>query len=46
VAGILTAIRQAAPQQKRAVARQAMVLHEILGPPRCRRAHGVGRRVF
>jgi len=46
VAGILTAIRQAAPQQKRDVARQAMVLQEIFGPPRSRRAHGVGRRVF
>lgn len=44
--GILSAIRQAAPKQKCEVARQAIVLNEIFGPPRARRARGVGRRVF
>lgn len=46
IAGFLNAILQAAPEQKRDVARQAIVLHEVFGPPRCRRPHRTGCRAF
>jgi len=46
IAGLLEAILRATPEQKRDVARQAIVLHEVFGPPRCRRPHRAGSRAF
>jgi hypothetical protein len=46
IAGLLNAILKAAPEQKRDAARQAIVLHEVFGPPRSRRPHRAGARAF
>ncbi len=35
-------LRAASPENKRAVARQAIIAHEIFGPPRAFRPHSVG----
>jgi hypothetical protein len=42
IAGLLNALLQAPPEQKSDAARQAIVLQEIFGPPRCRRPHRAG----
>ncbi|MGD0090095.1 MAG: hypothetical protein ABSE73_09255 [Planctomycetota bacterium] len=44
IAGLLNALLQAAPEQRQDAARQAMVLHEIFGPPRSRRPYRPGAR--
>jgi hypothetical protein len=46
IAGLLNALLQATPELKRDAARQAIVLREIFGPPRCRRPHRAGYRAF
>jgi len=46
ITGLLNAILQATPEQRRDVARQAIVLREVFGPPRCRRPHRAGYREF
>lgn len=43
---LIRAIRQAPSEKKVAVAREAVVLGEVFGPPRSRRPHVPGRRMF
>lgn len=45
-AGMLVAIRTAQGSAKRDMARQAIVLNEVFGPPRARRPYGKVRRMF
>jgi hypothetical protein len=42
VSDLLQAIRVASPVEKRDAARQAIVLYEVFGPPRCRRGFNAG----
>jgi hypothetical protein len=42
ISGILQVIRDAPPAERRDAARQAVILYEVFGPPRCLRRHSPG----